>query len=34
MEQQTVVCSAANGVGWIKLNRPRALNALSTEMVE
>lgn len=31
--QESVVTEARNGVGWIKLNRPHALNSLNGEMV-
>jgi len=31
---QEVLFSVENGVGWIKLNRPRAINALTLDMVE
>ena len=32
--QPSVLCWENHGVGWIQLNRPRFLNALSLEMVE
>ncbi|MFL1999055.1 enoyl-CoA hydratase/isomerase family protein [Lysinibacillus irui] len=31
--QESVVTEAQNGIGWIKLNRPHALNSLNVEMV-
>lgn len=34
MEQEFVKCYVENGAGWIILNRPRALNALSFAMVD
>lgn len=34
MEYSFITCSAENGVGLIKLNRPRELNALNRTMVE
>jgi enoyl-CoA hydratase/carnithine racemase len=34
MSETCVVTEVRNGVGWIKLNRPRVLNSLNFEMVE
>ncbi|MET3317566.1 UNVERIFIED_ORG: enoyl-CoA hydratase/carnithine racemase [Peribacillus simplex] len=32
--ETNILCNIDRGVGWLKLNRPQALNALSAEMVE
>ncbi|WP_214698832.1 MULTISPECIES: enoyl-CoA hydratase/isomerase family protein [unclassified Exiguobacterium] len=32
--QKSVVTEVQNGIGWIKLNRPRALNSLNVDMVD
>ncbi|WP_082683419.1 enoyl-CoA hydratase/isomerase family protein [Fictibacillus sp. FJAT-27399] len=34
MNQPSVVTETINGIGWIKLNRPSALNSLNVEMVD
>lgn len=33
-EAESIVAEVSNGVGWIKLNRPRAINSLQADMVE
>lgn len=32
--QKSVITEVQNGIGWIKLNRPRALNSLNVDMVD
>ncbi|MGE6491191.1 enoyl-CoA hydratase/isomerase family protein [Exiguobacterium sp. NPDC077395] len=33
-DRESVVAELQNGIGWIKLNRPRALNSLNVDMVD
>ena len=34
IKESNILCEVKDGVGWIKLNREKALNALSLEMIE